>query len=106
MKIPVGAKQVEIRELTVGEIREYLKVEESDYLKSKVIDPVSDLLLEDMSFRDLQLMTDLTSDDIDDMNDRQLNEIVTACKEWNPGFFRMARRARDLLLRLSSQISS
>lgn len=106
MKIKIGARDVTVKELTVGDIREYLKLEESDIVKGKAIDPVTDLMLEDMSLRDIVMMTDLSIEDVDVFTSRELLELVKACREWNPGFFTLASQARRLMDRLTSQLST
>lgn len=106
MQINIGGRMVTIKELTVGEVREYIKLEESDLVRQRALDPVTDLMLEDLSLRDIVAMTDLKIEDIDTMTTRQLQEVVKSCREWNPGFFLMAKRAKELMERLASQIST
>lgn len=103
MQIKIGGRLVNVRELTVGQVREYIAMEEAG---SRSIDPVTDLILEDVSLRDLVAMTDLSLDEIDGMTTRELDEVVHICKEMNPGFFLMAARANALMQSVASQLST
>jgi hypothetical protein len=105
MKLNVNGRLVNVRELTVGEVREYIRQEEAGWV-SESLDRVTDMILEDVSLRDIVAMTDLTLDEIDGMTTRQLQDVVAACREMNPGFFLMAARAKALLERVASQIST
>jgi len=103
MLIKVSDRDVNIHEVTVGEVREYLQAEETGNIS---IDPVTDLMFEDLSLRDLVFMTDITLADMDDMKPSQIQELIDACKGLNPHFFAMASRARDMVQHMASQIST
>lgn len=54
------------------------------------------MLMEDLRFSDLQLLTDLTPAQIDALRPSQLAEVVGVCKRMNPHFFAMAARLAAL----------
>lgn len=106
MQINVGGRLVTIRELTVRQIRDYIGAEEHKFMETGwSLDPVTDLMLEDMSLRDLTQMTDMSVDDFDDMTSDQLDQIVSACKEKNKNFFTLTGRARQMLERMQRLVS-
>lgn len=98
--IPLGEIQVEVRELTVGEIRLLLKQmsDESD------TDLVEYALLEEIGLRELQLMTDLDPEILNDLAPSQLRTVYEACRDMNADFFalrgRLEERGRAILARL------
>lgn len=104
-KIPLGDIQVEVRELTVGEIRQLLKLmaEESD------TDIVEYALLDEIGLRELQMMTDLEKEFVDDLAPSQLRQVYEACRDMNPDFFalrgRLEERGRAILARLSGSLN-
>lgn len=106
MKITVDGKSVEIKELSVADVREYLRIAESETLAGATLDPVIDLMFDGFSLRDIAAMTDLSLEGMDALTPKQINAIADACKEVNPSFFQMADRAQDLLNRLASQCST
>lgn len=103
MHITVGDRNITIHELAVADMREYLRLAEADELP---IDPVTDLLFEDFSLRDLEAMTSLSVEDMDHMTPSEIYEVGEACKKVNAHFFAMADRANKLVTRLASQIST
>lgn len=97
----IAEREIEVRELTVGEIRQWLDDmgNESD---GEEIDVVGLMLLEGVQLQDLALMTNLSVADMDAFTPSQLNELCLVCERVNPGLFRvsvpllgLARRALE-----------
>lgn len=94
--------QVVVRELTVGEIRQLLKsmAEVGDG------DVVDHLLLEEIGLRELQLMTSLEPENLDDLAPSQLHQVYEACREVNKDFFVLRERVGDNGRRVLEMLSS
>ena len=95
---------VTVRELTVGEIRAWIKrTAEGGH------DPVDDLLLQETSLGDLYAMTDLQPGQAESLTPSQLRLVFDGCREVNPDFFglrdRIESAGRQILERLSSDLS-
>lgn len=93
-------RKVLVKELTVSEMRNWLKNLEG--IKDGEIDLISEGLLEEASLSDVVLMTDLTMDDLDGMVPSELATLVDACKETNPHFFTL----RDRLVQASRHMAN
>ena len=95
---------VTVRELTVGEIRAWMKrTADGGY------DPVDDTLLQEVSLADLYAMTDLKAGQAENLTPSQLRLVFDGCREVNPDFFglrdRIESAGRQILERLSSDLS-
>ncbi len=95
---------VTVRELTVGEIRAWMKrVAEGGH------DPVDDTLLQEISLADLCNMTDLKPEQAEGLTPSQLRLVFEGCREVNPDFFglrdRIESAGRQILARLSEGLS-
>jgi hypothetical protein len=97
--ITVADREVAVREMTVREIRDWLKDMEAD---AGDADYLGMSLLEGVTLADVARMTDLSVADMDGFLPSEIDTIVAACQEVNPGFFRVAapmlgivRRALD-----------
>lgn len=95
---------VTVRELTVGEIRAWMKrTADGGY------DPVDDTLLQEVSLADLYGMTDLKAGQAENLTPSQLRLVFEGCREVNPDFFglrdRIESAGRQILERLSSDLS-
>lgn len=84
-KEEIGGVPVVFRELTVGEIRQWIATVAVDAGGS--MDGVGDLLFEDFSLLDIALLTDLKGEDIDRLAPSEIEEIFARCKAYNPRFF-------------------
>lgn len=82
-------RTVVVRELTVGELRAWLKGLEAKLARGDLIDA---LLLEDFALLDFALFTDLPPGAIDELAPSQLRELLAVIQEVNPDFFAMAGR--------------
>lgn len=88
-KIEVGGESVTVKELTVAEYRALLEIEaETDMLRA--------LLIDGFTFRELQTMTDLTDEQIEQFTPSMLSEVVEHCKEVHGSFFLMLKRAAEI----------
>lgn len=93
--VPVGDRNVAVNELTVGQIRAYLRGEELAPVADIAVDHV-DLLVEvnGVPLRHLYAMSDLRPADIDACAPSQMAQLVAAVKEANPSFFAVEARLR------------
>jgi len=93
-EIEVAGRRVRVRELTVGEIRLWLREARSDG------DGVDWALFEELSLFDIYRMTDLLPLGAESMTPSELREIIAVAKEINSDFFalrgRLERLAREL----------
>ncbi|MBF0283589.1 MAG: hypothetical protein HQL51_03925 [Magnetococcales bacterium] len=109
MSIQIGERRVEIKELTVGKVRELIEVAERLQNHPEAVDFVADGLLGDLSLWEIEWFTDLKVADVDAMTPSELERVVDACKEANPHFFgwreKMAALGEKLLARQSSESS-
>lgn len=85
-EITVGDKSVQIRELTVAEIRQWLAALETRN------DLVDSMLFEEVSLPDLTLITSLTSADLDAMVPSDIEKVFAEVKGLNPRFFAMREK--------------
>lgn len=101
-EIEVEGRKVTVKELTIAEIRGWLKDLEKRSEETNNADPVSALLFEQsqMWFADIALMTDLKASDCEALTPTQLKAIMQACRELNESFFSM----RDRLMGIGSAI--
>lgn len=78
--VKVGDKEVICRELTVAGARALFSSDRSG-------DMVTDALFKDVRLTDIELMTNLSKDEIDQMLPSHLAEVIEGCKKANPDFF-------------------
>lgn len=99
--VQLGELRVAVRELTVGEIRAWIK------RMAEVGNPdlVSDTLLPDISLMDLQAMTDLEPEQMEALTPSQLRTVLEACREVNKDFFGLRENVQALGHRLLEQLS-
>lgn len=90
-EIDVGGKAVQVRELTVGEIRAWLKD-----AAAPGGDLVDAALFEEFSLSDLCRMTTLKAEDIDPLSPAEIRSIATVAQEVNADFFAMRGRLAAL----------
>ncbi|MCP1606461.1 hypothetical protein [Pseudomonas citronellolis] len=92
--------RVEVRELTVGEIRQLLKT-----MADGGGDLVDDMLLEEIGLAELQLMTNLEPEQLDDLAPSQLRQVYEACREVNKDFFDLRARVEQVGQRILAKLS-
>lgn len=90
--VEIEGRTVTVKELTVAEIRHWLKGLEQ--VKEAGIDVVAECLMDDCSLADISRMSDLKLEEMDDLTPGEIGQVVAVCREVNPHFFRM----RDHLL--------
>jgi hypothetical protein len=92
-EIAIGGKTVEVRELTVADIRAWLKDMETAAPGADMLDVA---LFEDFGLDDLTRLTSLTRADMDIMTPTELRQVHAACKEVNGDFFGMRARLMEI----------
>jgi hypothetical protein len=88
--IETSAGTTAVRELTVGEVRAWMK--EAAGRAGGEVDVVGEMLLEDCSIADLLRMSDLTDAAADSMGPSEIRKIADLAKELNPYFFGLRSR--------------
>ena len=83
--VQVGALSVTVRELTFGEVRDWLVEAETGQAE----DPLHALAMEECSLTDLARMSSITTAKLEDCTPSELADLMLACKELNPHFFRV-----------------
>lgn len=103
-KETIGALSVDVKELTVGEIRAWLRAS-----ASPAGDVVDATLFEDFDAQDLCAMTTLTAAELDSLTPSECQALAAVCKEVNADFFAMRQRVvvmgRQLLATASNPLS-
>lgn len=84
-RVPVGAMSVEVRELTVAEVRDWLLAREV----GAPVDPVYALALDDCSLEDIAAMCSTPAEQLAGAAPSDLEGLVAACRRINPHFFRV-----------------
>jgi hypothetical protein len=90
--VTVGQRAVEVRELTVADIRAWLKSLEAE----PAMDVLDATLFEEFSLADLARMTDLSAAEMEAMAPSELRQVQAACAEVNADFFGMRARLAKL----------
>jgi hypothetical protein len=83
----IGNLDVVCRELTVGRLRGLLE-------GKPAMDLVRDFLFEDVRLGDLPAMTNLTTEQIEELPPSALSLVIAGCREANPDFFEMLARLK------------
>jgi len=83
---------IEVSELTVGEIRNWMR-DLSD--RDAPTDIVDSMLMVEIRLSDLQRLTDLTDANLDKLTQSELNTLMEAIQELNPSFFAMLGRLAE-----------
>jgi len=101
-----GGLGIQCRELTVTEIRDWLKSMEAQV---QAPDLVGDSLLPQFTLDDLERMTDATPETLAGMTPSELRQLGDDCKAVNADFFDLRERIEDggrrLLAKLSGDLS-
>lgn len=90
-EIEVAGLKIQVRELTVGEIRAWLK--DSGMVSGDLVDAA---LFEEFSLPDVLRMTDLTTETIAVLVPSDVRQVMAVCEEVNVDFFAMRSRALAL----------
>jgi len=89
--VRAGGVEVTVKEISLGEIRAWLKGSES--LSADLLDAT---LFEDFSVADLRYLSSLTAEQAELLTPAELRSIQAAAKELNADFFGFRRRLFDL----------
>lgn len=103
--VVLGERTVEVRELTFGEVRDWLTETET----GSGDDPLHALALDECSLADLPRMSDIGVKDLEAFAPSDLVELLTACKALNPHFFKVRAALSGvarLMLREAAALSS
>ena len=93
--VKVDGVPVTVNELTVNEIRSWLK--ELDDNDAPDLDVTSSLLFEQCDLPTVCRLTSLSLEDIGNMYPSQIATVIEKCKKVNPSFFAMARRVSKIM---------
>lgn len=85
----LDGREIIVRELTVAGVRQMLTPDTA-------LDMLGSALFEDVSLRDITIMTSLTAEDIEALRPSQLQQVLAACREANTHFFAMLARLASL----------
>ena len=83
-ELMLGDVSVIVRELTVLQVRNWLAETVSPTGQPDIVDQI---LFSDCSLGDLQRMTSLSLEQIDQLRPSDLRKVIALCKELNPDFF-------------------
>lgn len=94
--LDVGGQAVQVREISIAEIRAWLMDIETQ-AKSETVSlySVDRDLFEAVSLADLAKFTDLAPEVIDGLLPSQIHQVIAAVREVNPDFFAMRERMRQ-----------
>ncbi len=90
-EIEVGGRKVQVRELTVGEIREWISS-----LADLPPDVTDQALFEELALSELARMTDLPVADMSGLTPSELDQVLALAKEVNGRFFAMRSRLANV----------
>lgn len=96
-EIDLDGKAVQVREMTVGDIRAWLAS------KATLGDVVDSMLFEEVALSDLTFLTDLTADGIDALTPGDIEKVLAVAKEVNAAFFAMRGRTAALGQRILAE---
>lgn len=105
--IEVSGRKVVVREITVAEMRAWLRsLDQADERQdgAGLQDLVNLALFEDVSLSDICRMTDLKENDLDEMAPSEIGEVLAVCKEMNPSFFGLHGRLRAVARRAAQRL--
>jgi hypothetical protein len=85
VSVPIGSESIEVRELTVAEVRAWMS--EIEAIPQR--DALHALALEDCGIDDLARMCNVSTHQLEAFSPSQLAPVVAAAKELNPHFFRV-----------------
>ena len=95
--VKVGERSVEVRELAVIEVRNWVAE-----LEGRVLDPIRAMVFDDCSLDDLERMSDMPAIDMEAYGPGDLAELHAAAKVLNPHFFKV----REALISVSRAIQA
>lgn len=87
-KIIVAGLEIEIKELSVAEVRQWI----NDAANQQSGDAVDYLLFDDVALYDLYCFTNLNQEIADGMTPAELRKVIDSVRELNPHFFTLRER--------------
>lgn len=91
-EVNAAGRLVKVRELTVGEIRAWLR----DLENVETVDLVDGGLFDAFSLSDVGRVTDLSAEEIDGMTPSEIEAVVEAAREVNENFFALRSRLAEV----------
>lgn len=88
-----GKTAITVKELTIAEIRAWLKKTEIEEEQPETVDL---FILPDLQLQELLQFTDATPEDLDALTQSEVQELYQTVKEVNPLFFGMVKRLADM----------
>lgn len=85
-QIVIADRTVTVRELTVAEVRDWLREVEQGL---RPVDPAGDALFEDVCLADIGVMSDAGAEWLSQFKPSELQPLADLCKKVNPHFFRL-----------------
>ena len=96
-EIDLDGKAVQVREMTVGEIRAWLASKEN------LGDVVDSLLFDEVALSDLPFLTSLVATDVDALTPSEIEKVLAVAKEVNAAFFVMREKTAALGQRILAE---
>ena len=96
--LKLADRTVEVHELSVSEVRAWMKEAEASLSEKsdQEIDSIALLLINDISFEDIARMSNLKVEDMDNMFPSDIALVAAACRDVNNVFFGMMSRLREI----------
>lgn len=105
-QIEVAGRTVTVRELTVAEIRAWLRGLDQAEASGCMQDLVDLALMDDVSLSDIGRMTNLKAHEIEEFTPSEIEAVVAVCREVNPRFFGLQDRLRMVARRVAGRAIS
>lgn len=100
--VTVSGKSIRTHELTVAEVREWIK----NAAREAGVDLVDNLLFDDFALSDFKVFTNLTEEEVDALTPSELRKVIDAVKEANPHFFELRMTLVTMGQRVQAQIQN
>lgn len=94
--ITVAGKNITVTEMTVNNARDWLM--QSIIPEDVEVDVVQEMLLDDISIRDIIKMSSISEAEAGKMRPSDLKAIAAVCKEMNPDFFMLRNQVEISLV--------
>ncbi|ACL71486.1 hypothetical protein Tgr7_0388 [Thioalkalivibrio sulfidiphilus HL-EbGr7] len=105
-QIDVAGRTVTVKELTVAEIRAWLRGLDQAEAGGGMQDLVDLALMDDVSLSDIARMTSLRTAEIEELTPSEIGAVVAVCREVNPRFFGLQDRLRMVARRVAGRAVS
>lgn len=91
-EITIGETTLTVRELTVGEVREWFK----KMANPTEADVVGDMLFGNYALNDLTVMSSVEVGQLDKFSVSEIEKLAEACKKLNASFFQFRAKLEDI----------